>query len=277
MKVKLMHLIFYTTDQVAKTLVSFTLGVVQMKFRSDAVSIENELKPLMQQLSIAKSQVKRVSTDGGGNVKKAAAEMFGSASHSSCVCHLLNLLVEDIFKSSPIVTALLTDLKSIVTFFKMSPVAMNLLKNNQLKTSLKCLVLIQAVPTRWNSQLRCIARYLQLHAVVSQVLNDPVMCKNSKNSPPKPVCADVIPILQEIVKLLSPIDDLTKEFSANKVATSSTVLLRISDVHKTLVEMEMTVNATRDFQQTLSSKLGLLMERLEADVSLSCAQLIDPR
>jgi hypothetical protein len=265
------------SDITMKKLISFTLGVRQMMQRSDHSSIVKELKQLLELLQISSDQVERVATDGGGNVKKAVSSMFGEAAQSPCICHMLNLVVEYTFEMSPIITAILKDVKAIVTFFKMSPVAMNMLKNIQLDKGKKCLVLIQSVPTRWNSQLNCLKRYVKLKDEVKKVLTDPSLTRSSKATPPNPVPDEAISMLDEVVKILQPLDDLTRAFSANKTSTSSLVLLFLKDTHQNLTGLQIQTNAISDFRQILTNKLGCLIENLDQDESLSCAQLVDPR
>lgn len=82
--------------------------------------------------------------------------------HIECFAHTINLVVEDGLKNTRDLQEIIGKCKSIVTHFKRSAKATDILRKEQEKRNENQLKLLQDIVTRWNSIYYMIKRILEM-------------------------------------------------------------------------------------------------------------------
>lgn len=145
-----------------------------------------------------------ITTDNGANVKAACSLM--QVRHLPCFAHTLNLCVHDGLSKDEHLTHLLTKCRSIVTYFKRSNNAMDLLKKEQDRMGKPHLKLLKDIDTRWNSILTMLNRIIEI--------GDPlIMAQVKSDKAPPPLSVIEMQDLSDLAKVLKPFDDATKQLS----------------------------------------------------------------
>lgn len=136
------------------TLELIDLGMQELENRHEAVYISQVFKNICEEWNIQNMSVCAVITDNAANMRKAVYDTFGSNKHVPCFAHSLNLMIQDAISSTQELKLIIQKVKHIVTFFKRSVNATDVLKKLQKeegKTEDKILKLKQECETRWNS------------------------------------------------------------------------------------------------------------------------------
>jgi hypothetical protein len=241
-----------------------------------ASSIEKTVREMFSPYRINIRDVMYCATDGGSNVVKASRDMFGAEARVICLCHLLNLILEAVHKRFPNNKVYVTEVKEIVQFTKRSHVAAELLKKYQRDGGEKAVkTLIQSVCTRWNSELSCLRRYVLLHKYVVLMLNDASMA--SARSPPSPIADSTVKIIEELVQILTPFEDLTNIFSGSSYSAAGLVITKLLEAHVNILNLNLQEESTKEFQRILAEELGNKIQEIKKNTNYACAELLDPR
>ncbi len=223
-------------------------------------------KNILNEWEIPQDKISAVVTDGGPNIVGAVKKLFGNEKHLYCFAHILNLIVMkslDDDKNLKL-TAAIDQLKKIVTWFHQSVVAADELKK------LTPLKLKQSVPTRWNSVLTMIDRYIEISDKVTGIL-----VKTPKS--PELISADQLQLLQEVASALRVFNEVTVRIQSE---TSVTISQIIPYAHYILSHIN------KQNAETLSGKLFLARLKETATSKLqgieqvniaTCATILDPR
>ncbi|XP_050062434.1 E3 SUMO-protein ligase ZBED1-like [Aphis gossypii] len=174
-------------------------------------------------------KVVAVVTDGGANTKAAVRLM--NLSHLPCIAHKLNLVVQKALQLSDDegvgpennsdegdLKLILKKCRIIVGFFKRSEVGNRLLveKQKQLGSS-TILKLKQDIRTRWNSTFFMLERLIKLKEPITIVM---ITLKEA----PSNLESQEWSIIEDMIPLLRPFNNLTVELSAEQYPTISKVI-----------------------------------------------------
>lgn len=158
--------------------------------------LKDRLLHVLSIYNIDISRVHTITTDGAANM--IAAVRLLNVKNIHCIAHIINLTVQSALDISVRALAMINDVHDIVTYFKQNLTAQAELEREQDKTPpFTSLKLVQSVPTRWNSSLDMVERFLQLSNEVAVVLvkrdrTDMIISKAN------------LEVLHEIVTVLKP-------------------------------------------------------------------------
>lgn len=258
--------VHYVKNQNLKT---FTIGLIELLDRHTAYNLEKTLREVSDQWNISKSKVVAVVADNACNISKAIADFFGKDKLVHCFAHTLQLVANKPLQKITDLNKLINLIKENVTFFKHSVNAVNELRESQTRNNVQVpLKLIQSVPTRWNSVYYQIERFLELSEYIA-----PILLKHSRDMPTSPQ----MKILQEIMNVLHPIEQITKELSGEQYVTCSKIIPIVNGLkftlNKTVVVTPIGIQAKELVLKEINDRLGNI-ESLEI---LTRATLLDPR
>ena len=120
---------------------------------------------MLDDWKISKGRVALVLRDSGANMVKGMR--LAEIPDLSCTAHSLQLVVNDGLSSQRAVTNIIAILKKCATHFHHSILAKQCLKDIQKELGLPQHILIQTVPTRWNSTLHMLQRALEQKDIFS--------------------------------------------------------------------------------------------------------------
>ncbi|RXN27606.1 zinc finger BED domain-containing 1-like protein [Labeo rohita] len=139
--------------------------------------------------------------------------------HVRCIAHTLNLASQKSLKVDR-VSELLAKVRKVVTFFHRSPKATEVLRETQAQLQLPNHKLIHDVSTRWNSSfdmLECF--WEQQPAVLNTLLSKKIKRREGMAS----MTEEDMTLIQEVIKLMSPLKVATTLLSEEKNPTISMI------------------------------------------------------
>ncbi|XP_071567441.1 E3 SUMO-protein ligase ZBED1-like isoform X2 [Temnothorax nylanderi] len=231
-------------------LLSTTIGVTEMTERHTSEVIGRWMRTILQDWHIDDEKIVVVVTDNGANIKKAVRDTFGFSRHIACFAHSINLVAEDTMNFQDAIT-LCAKIKRIVTYFKQSTIAADALRK------LTHLKLIQSVDTRWNSTFAMLFRFILLSKDVGSILL-------SLPDSPEMLTACELQLANEIVEVLQPLEELTRELCGERFVTASKVIPLINCLKKKI----------ENLRGSLKTQIALsLLDRLEKSISMRFGQI----
>jgi len=239
----------------------------------DNVVIQKYLKEIFQMFGIVESKLKKFTSDAGANVVKALNEMKMDNEH--CSNHILHLCVMDVLN---IIAPLRVKVKTIVKLFKQSNVAWSKLKilqteDNKIHGFSDVIYKpIQEVVTRWNSTFQMLKRYILLCYDINVVLEE-------EDRWDLVVTDDEIEIIEYLINILEPLDELTKKFSGDAYVTSSLVipLLKSAIIYIQRIVIPEKLKTIIEFKKELLSSLEERFSVTLSDQELAIATFLDPK
>ncbi|XP_035825196.1 zinc finger BED domain-containing protein 1-like [Aplysia californica] len=148
---------------------SFVLNTVRMADSHTADNITQELKRIIKRRNI-QDKVNVEVTDNGQNMVRAVTQI--PLRQFSCFGHTINLEVNDALGNAIQLTETRKKARDKVSYFHHSTKAADYLREQQKGAhAQKALKLSQEVPTRWNSTLFMLERYIQLHTQITTALS----------------------------------------------------------------------------------------------------------
>ncbi|XP_044570347.1 E3 SUMO-protein ligase ZBED1-like [Drosophila ananassae] len=256
---------FITKDFVLRSVVLATKPLLDDSNHS-AQNIASSLRGICDEWNIF-DKIAAITTDNANSMIKACE--FLQKRHLPCVAHTINLVVQSCLAIDCLQDILLK-CKRIVTYFKSSSIALSKFKASQ-ETDIKY-SLIQEVPTRWNSAYHMIERILLTNEAISKVLL-------STSKAPTPFTADEVAILKDIVQLLSPFDNATKQVSSSTSVTASLIVPIVCGLLHTLDSFRLKLNSFEGIE-ALNCLVDQVKKRLlgyEKRTFPKMSTLLDPR
>lgn len=244
---------------------SVTLGVYHLDERHTSDYIASKLRKTCEQWGLDCNKVTAVVTDNAANMVKAAEIAFGKKKHIPCFAHTLNLVAQHTLQI-PELQAILSKIKSIVTFFKHSCVASDeLRKLVTVETKL-----IQDVATRWNSTYYMVQRFLELRNAVSEILI------RHRTAPPM-LTGMELTIMTSLLNILRPLEAATKEISTDQYCSSSKVIPLIHCMVSKLKALVLEEPLLQEVRKRTLAAIEKRMGSIEQISSLAMATILDPR
>lgn len=255
---------------------SVLLGCEHFPERHTSANIQDFLSNTVRQWKI-EEKINFVISDNATNVQKALTDL--NWKHFGCYGHTLNLIVQSALTS---VKDTLEKVKSIVQFFKKSTVATEKLlryQKNENNSTIP-LKLKQDMPTRWNSTLHMIARFVELQAAIKSTAA--VIGKDL----PIITCEEWI-LMEQLSIVLKPFDEITEAMSGEKYITSGSIIIitrcliktcdKLLAEHVTPLSDENTVSPAATVAHRLREGLKERLGNVEKSGTFSICTFLDPR
>ncbi|KAJ8915340.1 hypothetical protein NQ315_008226 [Exocentrus adspersus] len=270
---------FYADNQ----LHSITIGVHELSERHTSDYLEECLRSVMTDWNISVENVTAVVTDNGttymllmkakNQKPKGKAFYIGLAfvELGSQKKEIGNTSVQNIIRVPGVTVAskiiddveeiksVIIKIKAIVTYFKQSVLMADELRKVQPPENV--LKLIQSVPTRWNSTFFMLERFVKLYHYIA-----PILLKNPKS--PTMVNATDMELVEEVLQILAPIAQVSKEICGEKYLTSTCTHL-INNINQQcrtgLIETDDSQNLQSHSNEQSSSSLWNFHETLAKD------------
>ncbi|XP_021004027.1 zinc finger BED domain-containing protein 4-like [Parasteatoda tepidariorum] len=208
-------------------------------------------------------------TDNATNMKNAVTVEL-KLKHFPCLAHTLNLIVRDALK---LLHELIEKIKSVVAFFKRSTTCneklLNYQKNNGIEQPKK---LIQDVVTRWNSTFYMLERYVLLKDAIKTTIvlinkDLPILSENEWL------------ICEEVVEVLRPFEEITRELSGEKYVTASKIPVIVKGLISVCnkLSMKSIQPITQDILKHLNTGLTSRLGRVQLNETVTICSILDPR
>lgn len=159
-------------------------------------------------------------TDNAHNMDVAVREA-GLELHIKCFAHTTNLATQAGL-SVVRVSRLLGRVRRVAAFFHRSTAAAAVFTSKQKQLQLPSHKLIMDVPTRWNSSLDMLKRYLEQQAAIGAALASPQVKRNARDI--DTLDSSDIRLAEDLVKLLKPLKTATTVLCDEKTPTVSLIV-----------------------------------------------------
>lgn len=250
---------------------SVAFALVELDERHTGDYLGKQMLELCSEWNIETDKITAVLADNASNMKKAISDAFGKEKYVPCFAHCLDLIAKKPFTQIDSVKELLKDVSNIVRYFKHSNIAASELKKEQKNDSTQApLRLIQSCPTRWNSTFYSIKRFLLLSEKIA-----PILIRNS--TAPNMLTADRLEELKELVSLLGPIEELSKELSGQQYVTCSKSIPMKFCMLYTIQKYSAKTKIGEECKKMLIKEIKSRFAELESNPILSIATILDPR
>ena len=245
---------------------SAVLHVKQLEGSHTGEKICESIESMIDYWKIPKEQIHLVLTDNASNMKKALRD--ANFSGFGCFAHSLQLVINDGVISQEVVIDVLAVARSIVGHFKRSTLAYHLLDEIREHLDIPKHKLQQDEPTRWNSTLFILdSIYEQKMALAAYATeHGGITMLNSHQ----------LEIVQKLVSLLKPIEEVTKMISTNSTCISAVIpLVRI--LERMLTKHDDDDAGIRTMKSEMLTSLECRFNHIEQIEKLCVATILDPR
>ena len=247
---------------------SILLDCAEFKARHTSKELAKELNRVVTQWNV-KNKILVAVSDNASNIKCAIAEEL-KWKHFGCFAHTVNLIVHD---ALVILEPLVKNVKSIVSHFKRSTAANQLLRTYQENSGVTPRKVIQDVPTRWNSTFYMIKRFVELEVALRATI-----ALLDVNLPT--VSAADWEFLKQLCKILAPFETTTKVVSGENYMNGSLVIVLTNGLLDVCDRMKEKQDVHEDVKQVvvrlkngISSRLG----KVEHNLTYARCTFLDPR
>ncbi|XP_012218110.1 zinc finger BED domain-containing protein 4-like [Linepithema humile] len=250
-----------------------TLGTIPLASNHTGDLIEEKLREVLSMFDIDLEKVVCVTSDSAGNMKKGILQLVGSEKHVPCVAHILSHIVPDALQSLTYINDILSQVRSIVRKVKNNVNAGDELKKLQMQNGLsegQCLRFLLDMKVRWNSTYFMAARYIELKNYVYTVL---LKCPDA----PDPLSRDQIQVLEDLVLIFKPIQNVITEISGDSYSTGSIAIPIIRGLKLCISKLKPNTKMGKDLMLRISEALEKRFKELESNQVLAVATILDPR
>lgn len=230
-----------------------------------------ELRMVVREWNI-ENKILIIISDNTAHICKAIKEDL-QLKHFGCYAHTINLIVNDSLKQ---ITKILVKVKVIISHFKRSSFAAAKLLEQQksLKGEANPKKLIQDIDTRWNSTYYMVERFIYLEEPIRTTID---LLPINKDLPI--ISPEEWQFLNEIVRILKPMETLTNFISGQNYLTASSVIVLTDGLihtYENLTHQRFMPDAKqliRSIIIAINNRLG----NLECNNILTLATFLDPR
>ncbi|CAJ1059692.1 zinc finger BED domain-containing protein 1-like [Xyrichtys novacula] len=209
-------------------------------------------------------------TDAGANMI-ASVRKLGLRS-VPCYAHALNLVVKKSIENTPGLEDLRTRSRKVVTYFKTSTRAKEVLQQVQKSTGRETMKLIQEVDTRWNSTYDMFQRLYEERQTVGSALA-------VLTTKVRPLASEDYETMAACIAILNPFKKATNELSEEKRVSGSVAIPMTKMLLHSMIDLTgKTSHATaKILGQNLIQQMTSRFDGQEDSTACNLATLLDPR
>ncbi|XP_072762595.1 zinc finger BED domain-containing protein 4-like [Anoplolepis gracilipes] len=234
--------------------------------RHTGENIAAKIEKMLSFWGIPMEKVLCIIRDSGSNMKKSMSLLH--VKDIDCTAHQIQLIVKDGINAQEMIVDLIKKRKKIAMHFHHSNTAQDELKALHEKLDQPKLHVLQDCSTRWNSTFYMIQRILQTKDSLC-------LYASSNHKIPQLTSHDWV-VLEKLIYLLKPFEEITRELSSANVSISSVIPL-ISSLKKIIDSLDETDREIGKNICVLKHELVRRFSHLENDVLFTTATLLDPR
>uniref|UniRef100_A0A8C5LQ09 BED-type domain-containing protein n=1 Tax=Leptobrachium leishanense TaxID=445787 RepID=A0A8C5LQ09_9ANUR len=231
-----------------------------------AAAIAGALTNMLQTWQIEKDKVHVVLRDNARNMAKAMEDC--GLKSLPCMAHTLQLAVHEGLLSQRSISDIIANGRKIVGHFKHSQLAYSRLQTLQIQFGLPPKRLQQDVPTRWNSTYYMLGSLLEQKRVLAAYVAD--------HDLPATLSAHQWMLVENILSILAPFEQLTKEISASKASVAE-VIPMIAALKRLLGKEVPSDHGVKTAKQTLLDAINKRFEDAHTTPLYCIATGLDPR
>ncbi len=221
---------------------------------------------MLKTWNISKSKVHVIVRDNAANMCKAMQDAH--LPNLPCMAHTLQLAVTEGLLSQRSVTDIVATGRKIVGHFKHSPLAYSRLQDVQAQLGQPKKRLQQNVPTRWNSTYYMLSSLMeQKHALGAYAADYEL---------PVTLTSYQWGLIENILTLLAPFEELTKEISSS-TATAADVIPSIIALKRLLKKSTEMDHGVKTVKSTLLEAVEKRFSDVELEPLYCLATILDPR
>ncbi|XP_015116581.1 zinc finger BED domain-containing protein 1-like [Diachasma alloeum] len=249
---------------------SGSLGVIPLSSNHTIPYLLENLLKVIEDFGLDLNKISAVVSDSAANIKGAVKELIGSLRQLACFAHIISHLIPKTLASFDQLKEIISKVKHIVALTRHSTVATDELLRLQQRDGKVPLKFIMDVPTRWNYTLTMIRRFLELEEYVYPVM---MKCKNTPNM----LTREEILILNDLVRLMEPVENAIGIISGSTYATATLVIPLIREMFNSIARASPGTKLGKEFQTALTQRLDEAVGKYEFHEVLGKATVLDPR
>jgi hypothetical protein len=237
--------------------------------KHSAENISDNLQLAMLEWEIT-DRVKVIVTDNARNIVNAVKDIH-EVKHVPCMAHTLQLVLQDGLLEQTNIKDVVNTARKIVGHFSHSTTAMKLLQEAQETYNIPQHVLIQNVPTRWNSTYLMLNRLYEQRIAIQAVLPK-LNCQFDLNT-------QQWILVEQVVQILVYFEDVTKALSKDAITLSDAIPL-INSLFRIIqkISSDDTKHQTvRNMVETLQTQMIYRYGNIEENETYILATALDPR
>lgn len=231
-----------------------------------AAAISDALSTMFDTWHIEKSNVHVIVRDNARNMIKAMED--SGLNSIPCMAHTLQLAVNEGLLSQRSISEITAIGRKIVGHFKHSPLAYSRLQDLQIQFGMPPKRLQQDIATRWNSTYYMLQSLLEQKRVIAAYMTDYDL--------PATLSAHQWMLMENIVSLLAPFEQMTKEISSAK-ASAAEVIPLIAALKRLLGKEVETDHGVKTAKKTLLEAVNKRFQDTESNPLYCIATILDPR
>lgn len=231
-----------------------------------AANLQTKFEKMLQRWNIDKKRVHVMLCDNARNMAKALDE--GMLSNLPCMAHTIQLAVHEGLQSQRSIIDAVSTGRKVVGHFKHSPLSYSQLHDIQedLGEPKKCLR--QDVPTWWNSTFCMLQSLIEQRRALGAYVGEHEL--------PATLNALQWGLIENVLSLLAPFEELTKEISASK-ASAADIIPAITKLKRVLERKADTDHGMGTAKATLLEAVQRRFGDIEKNPLYTVATFLDPR
>lgn len=237
---------------------------------SDRNSPEDIAEILKNIIHNWKIHVLAIVTDGSPKMLSAIA-LLEDVQHIKCFAHTLNVVIKQSMESFSEIQEIRRKCGDIIQYLKHNNNAIKVLQKMQENVSEPQLDLILEVETRWNSTYYMLQKFVDLKELITATL---IASESNLDF----INDNEFQIIEDVVKILKPFEEITVEMSTEEYVNISKILVIRNNLLVYLDELTFSGNSIAYyFKSEITNNMKAKMDYFDKSDIIIMASILDPR